>query len=139
MSRIVPAKVCRLLALAALWLLAGAAAAQDAATTVGADGVQRIAIVGGSYFFRPSHIVVRANQPLEIRLSVEPGVIPHRFVLEGPGGERLADVNLETQEQTLTLTLAPGSYPFYCPNRLLLFKSHRDHGMAGTLQVQAQE
>ncbi|MCM2345324.1 MAG: quinol oxidase [Acidovorax soli] len=128
--------VCRILAVAALALPAGMAAAQETTATVDTDGVQRIAIGGGSYFFRPSHIVARANQPLEIRLSVEPGLVPHRFVLEGPDGQPLADVSLGTQEQTLHLTLAPGTYPFYCPNRLLLFQSHRAHGMAGVLQVQ---
>jgi len=94
----------RILVAAALWLQAGAAAAQQASATVDADKVQHIAIVGGSYFFRPAQIVARANQPLEIVLSVEPG-------------------------------LAPGSYPFYCANRLLWFESHREHGMAGVLQV----
>lgn len=126
----------RILALAALCLQMAAAGAQDVSATADADGVQHIAIVGGSYFFRPSQIVARANQPLEITLSVEPGMIPHSFVLEGPDGQRLADISLGTQEQTLRLTLAPGNYPFYCPNRLLWFESHRAHGMSGVLQVQ---
>lgn len=125
----------RILALAVLYLLAGTAAAQEAAAAMGDDGVQRIAIVGGSYFFQPSQITARANQPLEITLSVEPGIVPHSFVLEGPDGQRLAEVTLGSQPQPLRLTLAPGSYPFYCPNRLLWFESHRDHGMAGVLQV----
>lgn len=136
MSRTFPGLACRSLAIAAMGLLAGTTAAQEAPASTDADGVQHISIVGGSYFFRPSQIVARANQPLEIRVSVEPGVIPHRFVLEGPDGQRLADMSLDTQEQTLRLSLPAGSYPFYCPNRLLLFKSHREHGMAGMLQVQ---
>lgn len=124
------------LASAALWLLAGAATAQAVPATVDADGVQHIAIVGGSYFFRPSQIVARANQPLELTLSVETGLVPHSFVLEGPDGQRLAEVTLGSQQQTLRLSLPAGSYPFYCPNRLLWFESHRAHGMAGVLQVQ---
>lgn len=126
----------RVLALAALWLPAPAAVAQEVAAAAGGDGVQRVAIVGGSYFFRPAQIVARAGQPLELRLSVEPGLIPHRFVLEGPGGQPLADVVLGPQEQTVRLSLAAGTYAFYCPNRLLLFPSHREHGMAGVLRVQ---
>lgn len=137
MSHTFPGKGRRALAIAALSLSSmGTAPAQDATTTVDADGVQHIAIVGGSYFFRPSHIVARAHQPLEIRLRMEPGLVPHRFVLDGPGGQQLTDVPLGTQEQTLRLTLPPGSYPFYCPNRLLLLPSHRERGMAGVLQVQ---
>lgn len=125
-----------LAAAALLWLPTGTATAQEAPATVGPDGVQHIAIVGGSYFFRPSHIVARANQPLEISVSMESGVIPHSFVLEGPEGRQLADVDLSTQAQTLRLTLAAGNYPFYCPNRLLWFESHRERGMTGVLKVQ---
>lgn len=135
MFNIFPGRGHRTLAIAALCLPMGTAAAQEAIATVGADGVQRIAIAGGSYFFRPSHIVARANVPLEIQLSVEPGLIPHRFVLDAPAGQQQADVPLDTRAQTLRLTLAAGDYPFYCPNRLLLFPSHRAHGMAGVLQV----
>lgn len=126
----------RILVIAALWLQAGTAAAQGVSATVDANGVQHVSIVGGSYFFRPSHVLARANQPLEIRLSVEPGLIPHHFVLKGPDGRQLADVDLSTRAQTLRLTLAAGSYPFYCPNRLLWFESHRERGMTGVLQVQ---
>lgn len=136
MSRIVPRLAGRTLSIAAWWLLAGTAPAQEVPATADADGVQHIRIIGGSYFFRPAQIVARANQPLEITLSVEPGLIPHRFVLEGPDGQRLADMPLDTQAQVLRLTLPAGSYAFYCPNRLLLFPSHRQHGMAGVLQVQ---
>ncbi|QNP58087.1 quinol oxidase [Paenacidovorax monticola] len=136
MSHTVPGRGCRALAIAALSLSSlGMAAAQDAVATVDADGVQRIAIVGGSYFFRPPRIVARAHVPLELQLSVEPGMIPHRFVLEGPAGQPLADLPLGTQTQALRLTLPAGDYPFYCPHRLLLFPSHREHGMAGVLQV----
>lgn len=37
--------------------------------------------------------------------------------------------------QVIHLTLKAGNYVFYCPNRLLWFKSHRERGMAGVLQV----
>lgn len=126
----------RILVFAALWLQVGTTVAQEVPATVDANGVQHVSIVGGSYFFRPSHVLARANQPLEIRISVEPGLIPHSFVLEGPDGQHLADVDLSTQTQTLRLTLAAGNYPFYCPNRLLWFESHSERGMTGVLKVQ---
>ena len=122
-------------ALFALALLAGGAHAAGpdvpVAASVGADGVQRVTIVGGSYFFRPAQIVARAGRPLEITVSMERGVVPHRFVLEGADGRPLADVELAEQPQTLRLELAAGEYAFHCPNRLLFFKSHRERGMAG--------
>lgn len=101
----------------------------------GADGVQRVAIVGGSYFFQPDHVVTRAGRGLEISVRMEPGVIPHRFVLETINGKPLADVPLDRKAKTLRLDLPAGKYLFHCPNRLLLFKSHRERGMTGVLEV----
>lgn len=126
----------RVLAVAALLQLSMAHAQEiPTAASTGADGVQRVTIVGGSYFFHPERITARANQPLEITLSIESGVIPHRFVLDGPDGKHMADVPLGTNAQVIHLTLKTGNYIFYCPNRLLWFKSHRERGMAGVLQV----
>ncbi|GAB3393959.1 cupredoxin domain-containing protein [Azotobacter armeniacus] len=114
--------------------LAGPAAVPFQAR-VDADGVQRVTLVGGSHFFRPEHIVARAGPPLEFTLSMEPGIVPHRFVLEAPDGQVLADVDLGETPQRLRLSLTAGDYVFYCPNRLLLFRSHREKGMAGLLEV----
>ncbi|CAD5379134.1 conserved exported hypothetical protein [Pseudomonas sp. OF001] len=100
-----------------------------------ADGMQRVAIVGGSYFFRPEHIVVKAGQGLELAVRMEPGIIPHRFVLETASGKSLADVSIGETAKVLRLDLPAGKYLFHCPNRLLFFKSHRERGMAGVLEV----
>lgn len=129
--------ICRVLAVAAL-LQPGMPHAQEipTAASTGADDVQRVTIVGGSYFFHPARITARANRPLEITLSIESGVIPHRFVLDGPDGKHLANLPLGTNSQVIHLTLKAGDYVFYCPNQLLWFKSHRERGMAGVLQVQ---
>lgn len=128
------------------WCIAFAVATVCAASTagsdetadraaVGADGVQRVAIVGGSYFFRPDHVVVRAGQPLEFSLRMESGVIPHRFVLESADGKVVVDVSLAQEVKTIRLTLAAGRYTFHCPNRLLFLASHRERGMAGVLEA----
>ncbi len=128
--------ICRILAVATLLQLSMAHAQEiPTAASAGADGVQRVTIVGGSYFFHPARITARANRPLEITLSIESGVIPHRFVLDGPDGKHMADVPLGINAQVIRLTLKTGDYVFYCPNRLLWFKSHRERGMAGVLQV----
>jgi len=126
----------------AVLLLSGAAqAASDASPaparqdTDGVQRVQRVQIVGGSYFFRPERISARAGQPIEFTLQLEPGIVPHRFVLEGPDGKPLAEVAMGSEAKTLRLTLPAGDYPFFCPNRLLGFKSHRERGMAGVLEV----
>lgn len=100
-----------------------------------AGSVQRVALVGGSYFFQPDHIVVQAGQPLEISVKVEPGIVPHSFVLETADGKRLAEMSLGEEPKTLRFNLPAGHYVFYCSKRLLGFKSHRERGMAGELDA----
>jgi hypothetical protein len=39
---------------------------------------------GGSYFFKPNHIMVRVNVPIEVSVSVDSGLIPHSFVMHAP-------------------------------------------------------
>lgn len=110
--------------------------AQDrAVATIDSDGVQRITIVGGSYFFRPDRILAKAGQPLHLIVKMEEGIVPHRFVLDGPDGKPVADIELATTPKTVQIDLPPGRYSYSCPNRLLMFKSHRERGMSGTLEI----
>lgn len=102
---------------------------------VDADGTQRLTIVGGSYFFKPAHVHAKAGQPLELIVRMEEGIVPHRFVLEGSDGKPAADIELSAMPKTLRLDLPPGQYSFTCPNRLLMFKSHRERGMSGILEI----
>ena len=103
---------------------------------VGADGVQRVEIVGGDYFFKPRHIVVKARVPVELTVRVEPGIAPHKLTLKAPeAGINIDDeMTREPKRYTFTPTTA-GRYTFYCPNRLLMFKTHRERGMEGILEV----
>jgi len=41
---------------------------------------------------------------------------------------------MEVWKITITPTAA-ATYPIYCKNRLLFFKSHRERGMEGILEV----
>lgn len=131
---------CRRLCLCAVLFAAATASAEIAPVrpTPGADGVQRVEIVGGSYYFRPARVVVKAGQPVELSVRLEGmGGAPHRFVLEDPGGQRLADLTLGGQSQQIRFTpAASGHYLYYCPNRLLFFRDHRQRGMAGQLDVE---
>ncbi|MCY1294506.1 hypothetical protein D9M68_744170 [compost metagenome] len=122
---------------ALLSLAAEAARAVDSVSpaSAAAGDLQRVAIVGGSYFFRPEHVVVKAGRPLELAVRVEAGIIPHRFVLETADGRSLANVPINETTKVLRFELPAGKYLFQCPNRLLFFKSHRERGMAGVLEV----
>lgn len=105
--------------------------------SVGADGVQRARIEGGSYFFRPERVTVKANVPVELTISVERGLVPHSFVIQAPEAGIDIDESLSSTPKTIRFTpTAAGSYPFYCRNRLLFLESHREKGMAGVLVVE---
>jgi plastocyanin domain-containing protein len=100
------------------------------------DGKQRVEIVGGSYFFKPHHIIVKANVPTELLVRRESGIVPHTFVLKIPEAGIMIDETLSTDAKTFALTpVAVGKYTFYCRNKLLFFKSHQEKGMAGILEV----
>lgn len=101
-----------------------------------ADGVQQVNILAGDYFFRPSHIIVKVNVPVRLVVRVERGIVPHGLVLKALEANISIDEDLSRESQTFTFTpSAPGRYAFYCPKKLLFFKSHREHGMEGILEV----
>jgi plastocyanin domain-containing protein len=103
---------------------------------VDADGVQRVRVLGGSYFFKPSQIIVKANVPVELVASVEPGIVPHTLVVNAPEAGIVIDEELGTDPKTIRFTAtAAGEYAFYCKNQLLFFKSHRENGQEGVLVV----
>ncbi|WP_404842866.1 quinol oxidase [Burkholderia cepacia] len=105
---------------------------------VDADGVQRVAIVGGSYFFRPNHVIVRAHVPVELTVSAEPGLVPHSFEIDAPQAGITVHTELGTMPKTFRFTPAqPGRFAYYCSHRLLFFSSHRERGMEGVLDVEA--
>lgn len=103
---------------------------------VDSDGVQRATIVGGSYFFKPRRLVLKANLPVELSLSREAGIVPHTLVIKAPEAGIVLDQVLGTEVRTVRFTpSAAGTYPYFCRNKLLFFKSHREQGMEGMLEV----
>lgn len=103
---------------------------------MGDDGVQRISIVGGDYFFRPNHLVVKAGVPVELTVSKEPGIVPHSLVVDAPAAGIAVDVALDTVPKSIRFVpTAAGRIAFHCKERLLFFKSHREKGMEGVIEV----
>lgn len=103
---------------------------------VDSDGVQRVRIDSGSYFFTPDHIVVRVNVPVEILASREAGRTPHDFVIKAPEAGIDVEIELAAEPKKIAFTAtAVGKYPFYCSKKLLFFASHRERGMEGVLEV----
>lgn len=102
----------------------------------GPDGVQRAELKAGSYFFRPGHIVVEAGSPVELIIRNESGRVPHNFVMSSPEAGMEIDRALSEAVTVVRFTPSrPGKYAFYCDKKLLFFKSHRDKGMEGVLEV----
>ena len=100
------------------------------------DGVQRVRIVGGGYFFKPYHIIVKVNVPVELSASREAGIVPHNLVIKAPEAGIAVDEELTTEIKKIAFTAtAVGKYPLYCSNELLFFASHRERGMEGVLEV----
>ncbi|MGE5239800.1 MAG: cupredoxin domain-containing protein [Chloroflexota bacterium] len=104
--------------------------------TVDADGVQRIDMTAGEYYFDPNYVVVKVNVPVEIKIGRNSGITPHDIVLEAldAGISVKEDVGTAPKVIRFTPTKA-GKYPFYCTKKFLFFKSHRERGMEGTLEV----
>ncbi len=123
---------------AVLFMTVVAAKADDIpfVASLGSDGVQRAALVGGDYYFRPSHIVVKVNRPVELSVRKEGWLVPHDFVIDAPdAGIR---VHQELSSDPVSITFTPtrtGAYPFYCDKKLIFMKSHREQGMSGFLEV----
>lgn len=104
--------------------------------SVAADGIQRVKIEGGAYFFKPNRVIVKLNVPVELTVSVSKSVIPHSFVMQSPEAGLSIDEDLSPTAKTVRFTpSAVGTYPFYCRNKLLFFESHREKGMEGVLEV----
>jgi plastocyanin len=100
------------------------------------DGVQRVRLEGGSYFFKPNHIVVKVNAPVELLASREAGITPHNLVIQAPEAGVAVDEELAAEPKKITFTAtAVGKYPFYCGKKLLFFASHRERGMEGVIEV----
>ncbi len=104
--------------------------------TVGDDGVQRVEVMGGSYFFNPNHIIVKVNVPVELIVRKESGIVPHNIVIKAPEAGIDFDVAMASEPKVIRFTpTRVGTYPMYCSKKLLFFESHREKGMEGVLEV----
>ena len=100
------------------------------------DGVQRVQITGGSYYYEPNHIIVKINVPVELTFKKDPGIAPHNILIKAP--EAGIDINEDMRTEPVTVTFTPvktGKFAMYCDKRFLFFKNHREKGMEGILEV----
>ena len=102
------------------------------------DGIQRGDITLDSYSYTPDHVIVRAGRPVELTLTSKTWLTPHNFVMKESAADIMVDKDVSAGENvTVRFTpQKPGIYSFYCDKKLLFFKSHREKGMEGLLEVQ---
>jgi len=123
---------------AALSVVCMTANAKEPATVVpiDQDGIQKVEIVGGSYFFKPNHIVVKVNVPVELKISKESGLTPHDMVANSPEAGIIFQESLGSSAKTIRFTpIKIGVYPIYCSLSAPFSKSHREKGMEGAIEV----
>ena len=85
----------------------------------------------------PQEIQLVADQPAILRLVNTDSITPHNFTMMAP--DDAADINVDVLGgESVDVQLKPlpaGRYSFYCGNKLMFMKSHREKGMEGTLVV----
>ena len=111
-------------------------AAEAVVAEVGQDGIQRLKITLDDEY-HPSHVAVQAGRPVEFVLTSLTRITPHNFIIDDPDAGFRVKQEVGAGE-TVTVRFTPpraGSFPFYCDKKLLFFKSHREKGMEGRLDV----
>jgi plastocyanin domain-containing protein len=103
---------------------------------IDSDGVQRVDILGGEYFFKPDHIIVNVNVPVELKVRKKSLLTPHNIIMNEPETGIVFKESFGKKPHVIRFTpKETGTFPFYCDKKLLFFKSHREKGMEGILEV----
>jgi plastocyanin domain-containing protein len=99
-------------------------------------GIQKVSILGGSYFFKPNHIIVKVNVPVHLSIQKESGMVPHNIVIKAPEAGIDVEEAMKTKVKTIKFTpTQTGTYKVFCSKKLLFFASHEKKGMEGILEV----
>ena len=101
------------------------------------DGVQRAVVEADSYAFIPNHLTVNAGKPVELTFKSLTWVVPHNVIIDDPrSGLNIREEIPAGGKLTMTFTpTVPGSFAIYCDKKLPFFKSHREKGQEGVLEV----
>lgn len=102
----------------------------------GPDGIQKVSIAGGEYYFEPNHIIVKVNVPVELSVRKEGGIVPHNIVMKSPEAGMAFEEPMGSEPKVIKFTpTKTGTYPFSCTKKLLFFRSHEARGMKGAIEV----
>jgi len=84
----------------------------------------------GGLYFEPKKLTGKSGSVQLVMHNPSSSGIQHGIPVEGNGVDKDGPVVAPGKTSTLTVTLKPGKYEFYCP-----FDSHKQMGMKGTLTV----
>ncbi len=100
------------------------------------DGVQRVEITAGAYYFDPNVIVVKVNVLVELVVKRTAGGFGHNIVLHEPQAGIDFQEALDTDPKSIKFTpTKAGKYMFICSHKVPFSKSHQERGMYGYLEV----
>jgi len=101
------------------------------------SSAQTISVKLGDYRYRPDRLEVTAGTPVILQLTNTDRITPHNFTLkhEQAGFNLDIDIVAGKTQKVIFTPVRPGNYTFFCNKKLLFFKSHREHGMEGTLVI----
>jgi len=100
------------------------------------DGIQRVEIIGGNYFYDPNYIIVKKDVPVELIVMKKRGIVPHNIVIKETGADIVFKEDIGSDKKIIRFTpKKAGRFFFSCDKKLLFFKSHREKGMEGIIEV----
>jgi uncharacterized cupredoxin-like copper-binding protein len=102
-------------------------------TTTPAAGASTVALSAdpsGALTFDKTNVSAKAGNVTITMKNPSSSGIQHGIAVEGNGVDKDGPIVQPGKTSTLTVSLKPGKYEFYCP-----FDSHKAQGMKGTLTV----
>jgi plastocyanin domain-containing protein len=127
---------------AVVLFVTGAALAEDKpaqkrfVATIDKDGYQRVEMTAGEYYYDPAVVVVKVNVPVELTIKKKGGITPHNIVIKAPEADVEFNIDLSSEPKKISfMATKTGTYAFECTNKFLFFKSHKERGMHGVLEV----
>lgn len=126
-----PRPVIAALAAGAALVAAGCGEKKDTTTGSGAasSAPQTVTVRETEYRIAPADPGIKKAGTVKFEIR-NTGKRTHALVVEGPGGEQKSKPIAPGKSTTLTATLKPGSYQWYCP-----IDGHKRKGMKGKFTV----
>lgn len=100
------------------------------ATSTGASTLPLSADPSGALKFAPAKLTAKAGAVTINMVNPSSTGAPHGVAVEGNGVDKDSKIIQPGEKTSLTVTLKPGTYSFYCP-----VPGHKQAGMIGVLTV----